>query len=145
MVPVRPVSSQVFQCAPPSEHFSHYPLTIDLGGLYFRPEIGGRILVGKSLQDDLESFTWDWRRELFLERLWPELAWRVPELERLRLESGWAGLYEMTPDCNAIIGPHPDLDRFYVLAGFSGHGMMQTASGRSRARRDHPLWREPHR
>ncbi len=124
-VPVVPRSRQVYQVIPPSAAFDRYPLTIDPTGFYFRPETGGRVLVGKSFDDDPRDFVWDWKRNLFLDAIWPDLAARVPVMENLRLESGWAGLYEVTPDDNAIIGPHPDLERFYVIAGFSGHGMMQ--------------------
>lgn len=124
-VPVVPQSRQIYQVVPPSSAFDRYPLTIDPSGFYFRPETGGRMLVGKSFADDPREFVWDWKRSLFADVIWPDLAARVPVLENARLESGWAGLYEVTPDDNAIIGPHPDLQQFYVIAGFSGHGMMQ--------------------
>lgn len=133
-VPVVPVSRQVYVCAVPEDRFGGYPLTVDPRGLYFRPETGGRLLVGKSFPDDPQEFIWEWQRGLFNEALWPDLAARVPMLEHIRLETGWAGLYEVTPDDNAIIGEHPDLKGFYIIAGFSGHGMMQgPAAGRALA------------
>jgi len=43
----------------------------------------------------------------------------------------WAGLYEMTPDHHAIIGPAPDVEGLFFVNGFSGHGVMHSpASGR---------------
>ena len=43
----------------------------------------------------------------------------------------WAGLYEMTPDHHAIIGPSSDVEGFYTIAGFSGHGFQHApAAGR---------------
>ena len=36
----------------------------------------------------------------------------------------WAGLYDTTPDAQPIIGEVPEIDRFYQLNGFSGHGFM---------------------
>ena len=43
----------------------------------------------------------------------------------------WAGLYEMTPDHHAIIGPASDVAGLYFVNGFSGHGVMHSpASGR---------------
>jgi len=37
----------------------------------------------------------------------------------------------MTPDHNAIIGPSEDIDGFYCIAGFSGHGFQHSpAAGR---------------
>ncbi len=41
------------------------------------------------------------------------------------LASGWAGLYEVTPDHNALIGEAPGLGRFLYATGFSGHGFLQ--------------------
>jgi sarcosine oxidase subunit beta len=44
-------------------------------------------------------------------------------LENAGRLSGWAGLYEVTPDAHPIFGPTP-LDGFWVVGGFSGHGFM---------------------
>ena len=45
--------------------------------------------------------------------------------------TGWAGLYEMTPDHNPVLGTHPSLDGFIFANGFSGHGlMMSPATGK---------------
>ena len=48
---------------------------------------------------------------------------RLPLLERAGRLSGWAGLYEVTPDAHPIFGP-TSVDGFWVVAGFSGHGFM---------------------
>jgi glycine/D-amino acid oxidase-like deaminating enzyme len=84
------------------------------------------ILVGKSMPEDKigVDFTWDDKR--FSELLWPELAEFVPAFDRLKLVRGWAGLYAVnTLDGNAILGPWPELDGFYLANGFSGHGLQQ--------------------
>src|SRR5258708_6468718 len=39
--------------------------------------------------------------------------------------AAWAGLYETTPDHQAILGPVPEVEGFWCAAGFSGHGFMQ--------------------
>jgi sarcosine oxidase subunit beta len=39
--------------------------------------------------------------------------------------SAMVGLYEMTPDCNALIGEAQPGFRFLYAAGFSGHGFLQ--------------------
>jgi glycine/D-amino acid oxidase-like deaminating enzyme len=50
----------------------------------------------------------------------------APSLAGVELTDGWAGLYEITPDCNALIGEAPtDGFRFLYAAGFSGHGFLQ--------------------
>ena len=43
-----------------------------------------------------------------------------------------AGLYEVSPDHNAILGPVPEIPRFVLANGFSGHGMQHApAVGRA--------------
>ena len=49
----------------------------------------------------------------------------APSLAGRPLEGGWAGLYENTPDHNAIIGASRHLDGFFYATGFSGHGFLQ--------------------
>ena len=44
---------------------------------------------------------------------------RAPALSDVGIASGWAGLYENTPDHNALIGRSGD---FLYATGFSGHG-----------------------
>ena len=49
----------------------------------------------------------------------------APALAGAGVKTAWAGLYETTPDHQAILGPVPELDGFWCAAGFSGHGFMQ--------------------
>ena len=51
---------------------------------------------------------------------------RLPEFSGLNLVYGWGGLYEMTPDHNGIIDQISD--RVYIASGFSGHGLMMSAT-----------------
>jgi sarcosine oxidase subunit beta len=56
----------------------------------------------------------------------------MPAFAGLAIVEGWAGLYEMTPDHNPIIGEHPDAPGFFLANGFSGHGlMMAPATGKA--------------
>jgi len=50
---------------------------------------------------------------------------RFPRMQDASISSGWAGLREMTPDDNAVVGPLGQPEGFWVAAGFSGHGFMQ--------------------
>ena len=36
----------------------------------------------------------------------------------------WAGLYDISPDSNPIVGPVDTIDGFFLLSGFMGHGFM---------------------
>ena len=125
-LPVRPYRRQVFVVQPRQPLQDFIPLTIDPSGLHFRPETGGRLLVAHSLPSDGESLPLEFDRDAFTEHLWAPLAYRVPALEELRLEHGWAGYYDdNAADHNAIVGAHPDVLGLYVITGFSGHGLMQ--------------------
>jgi glycine/D-amino acid oxidase-like deaminating enzyme len=45
-------------------------------------------------------------------------------LAETELLAEWAGLYEVTPDDQPILGRLPHADGLFVCAGFSGHGLM---------------------
>jgi sarcosine oxidase subunit beta len=49
---------------------------------------------------------------------------RAPSLSEVGVASGWAGLYENTPDHNALIGEAEGVERFLYATGFSGHGFL---------------------
>ncbi|HMF91223.1 MAG TPA: FAD-binding oxidoreductase, partial [Candidatus Angelobacter sp.] len=62
----------------------------------------------------------------FVEKILTLAANRVPVFENLAVnpKRAWAGLYEMTPDHHAILGPVPSVQGFFLANGFSGHGVM---------------------
>jgi sarcosine oxidase subunit beta len=99
------------------------PLVIDLvTGLYLHSE-GEGILSGLGESPEVPeppaSVACDWDElPLLVERL----VHRVPQLESASVTHGWAGLIEVTPDDNPIVG-WTHLDNVYTVAGFSGHGM----------------------
>ena len=106
-----------------------FPLLIDTGGAWVRPE-GDGYITGYS-PDDLDEtdhatdFEVEW--PIFEEIIWPALAARVPAFERLRPGRAWAGHYDMClTDHNAMVGPVPGLAGAYLTAGFSGHGLQQS-------------------
>ena len=61
----------------------------------------------------------------FLEKMFVQAERRAPALAGAGVKTAWAGLYETTPDHQAILGPVPELEGFWCAAGFSGHGFMQ--------------------
>ncbi len=103
------------------------PLVVDPSGAYFRPE-GQYYICGISPDEkndpDCDDFDMDY--SVFEETLWPILAERVPAFDAIKRISSWAGHYEFNvKDQNAIIGPHPVVDNFVFINGFSGHGLQQ--------------------
>lgn len=117
---------------PRLEH--HVEVPVDLAGLPFvkdpanlavRPE-GEGLSVGVVDHHVPASLELTVDHDHFPTTVWPALAHRFPALDRLRLRSTWAGLYQRnTLDRNAIVGNWPGtLDNLYVACGFSGHGMM---------------------
>ena len=50
---------------------------------------------------------------------------RAPRVAATGIRGGWAGLYDMSPDHNAIIGEATSVSRFLYATGFSGHGFLQ--------------------
>jgi len=64
----------------------------------------------------------------FVEKILTRAASRVPVLAEAGVNPrrAWAGLYEMTPDHHAIIGPAPNVEGLYFVNGFSGHGVMHS-------------------
>jgi sarcosine oxidase subunit beta len=49
---------------------------------------------------------------------------RLPLLGDAEIAAEWAGLYEVTPDDQPILGALPQIDGLFACAGFSGHGLM---------------------
>jgi sarcosine oxidase, subunit beta len=102
------------------------PFTIDFASTFYFHAEGAGLLMGMSDPDLISAA---------VER-------RVPSLGSVGVASGWAGLYENTPDHNALIGEADGVGRFLYATGFSGHGfLMGPAVGE--VVRDLYLGREP--
>ncbi|MCP5037298.1 MAG: FAD-binding oxidoreductase, partial [Rhodobacteraceae bacterium] len=112
------------------------PLSVDPSGVHIRSD-GAYYMIGAAPDpdpavepDDLaEDFT------IWENHVWPIVANRIPQFDRLRVVNSWAGQYAYnTIDQNAVIGPHPDVANFLFINGFSGHGLQQApAMGRGLA------------
>jgi len=125
-IPVIPVRRVVYVFKPPRLFEYDLPLVIDTSGLYFRHEAGRHILTGKSRKEEPPGFNFTYDRNYFNEAIWPDIAFRVPLFDKLKLIRGWAGLYEVNEwDNNAILGEHPEVRGFFMAVGFSGHGFQQ--------------------
>jgi sarcosine oxidase subunit beta len=61
----------------------------------------------------------------YLERLVELAAHRAPALVDAEVTGGWAGLYEVSPDHDGIVGQSSFVDGLLYATGFSGHGFLQ--------------------
>ena len=117
----------------PFDGVSHkVPMVVDMStGFHFRPESLGFLLAWNDPQETT-GFNTNFEPS-FIEKVLTLAADRVPCFENLAVnpKRAWAGLYEMSPDHHAIIGPVEEVPGFFCANGFSGHGVMHSpATGR---------------
>src|SRR5215831_2113294 len=131
-LPVEPLRRQLVPTEPFDGLPKRFPMVIDMStGFHFRRE-GKGILLAWNDPEETPGFKTDFD-PTFVEKILTCAASRVPVLAEAEVNPrrAWAGLYEMTPDHHAIIGPAPNVEGLYFVNGFSGHGVMHSpASGR---------------
>lgn len=127
----------------PLRRFEHYftghrqieplPYVKDMNRLAFRSE-GQGFSGGLVNSHEPRGFNFDVDHSYFEDVVWPSLAHRFPAaFEGAKCHRTWSGLYEQCElDGNPIIGNWVgNHENFFVVAGFSGHGMMHApAAGR---------------
>ncbi|AGB37430.1 NAD(P)/FAD-dependent oxidoreductase [Natronococcus occultus] len=134
-LPIAPKRRQMVVVDPETSVPETDPLTVDLEtGTYFRPERDGEALVGGHLGDaDPDRDPDGYDRGI-------DFGWAADVLETAsewatyfgpdsRIKRGWAGLYAVTPDDNAVL--EETVPGLITAAGFSGHGFQHApATGR---------------
>jgi sarcosine oxidase subunit beta len=128
-IPVDPYRRHIFIAADVPTPPNHM-MVIDFETTFYYHREGAGILFGMGDRDETPTFDmtvqWD-----FLPQVIDVAVARLPLLQHASIAHAWAGLYEMTPDHNPIIGPVPGVDGFFTIAGFSGHGFQHSpAAGR---------------
>jgi sarcosine oxidase subunit beta len=129
-LPVEPLRRQLVPTEPFDQLPKRFPMVIDMStGFHFRRE-GKGILLAWNDPKETSGFKTDFDTT-FVEKILTHAASRVPVLAEAEVNPrrAWAGLYEMTPDHHAIIGPAPDVKGLYFVNGFSGHGVMHSPAG----------------
>ncbi|MEZ5360432.1 MAG: FAD-binding oxidoreductase [Candidatus Zixiibacteriota bacterium] len=99
------------------------PMVVDVSsGLYCHKESKG-LLMGWADKDVPPGFD-ESQDPDYNDNILMKALDRIPQMETATVANSWAGLYETTPDHHAIIGFHTEVDGFFTIAGFSGHGFM---------------------
>ena len=105
-------------------------MVIDFETTFYFHREGAGLLFGMGDPHEQPTFDttvqWD-----FLPQVIDVAVKRLPALADASISHAWAGLYEITPDANPIIGPATDVDGLFLINGFSGHGFQHSpAAGR---------------
>ena len=135
-VPVDPIRRHIFiaahdgaaseRPAVPSSHI----MVIDFETTFYFHREGAGTLFGMGDKAETPTFDatvqWD-----FLPQVIDVAVTRLPALATASISHAWAGLYEMSPDGNPIIGPVKAVHGLFLINGFSGHGFQHSpAAGR---------------
>jgi sarcosine oxidase subunit beta len=131
-LPVAPLRRQLVPTEPFDKLPQRFPMIVDMStGFHFRRE-GKGILLAWNDPEETPGYKTEFD-PTFVEKILTRAVDRVPCLvdAEVNPRRAWAGLYEMTPDHHAVIGPAPNVAGLYFVNGFSGHGVMHSpASGR---------------
>lgn len=122
-LPIEPVRRQIGFTPQQKRAYPTIPFTLDLSTtMYFHNHRNG-LLLGISNPEEpgfQRDFSYNWTVDF--DRAARAIA---PSLVGQPLDAGWAGLYENTPDHNAMIGRDERLPSVLYATGFSGHGLLQ--------------------
>jgi sarcosine oxidase, subunit beta len=140
-LPVTPYRRQVLLTEPVPGLPAHLPMTIDFASSFYFHREGPGLLMGMSLDDEPPGFNLG-HDDAWIPRLAEVIARRAPSLADVGVAGGWAGLYEVTPDHNALIGEALRPARMLYATGFSGHGFLQGPAA-GEVMRDLFLGRQP--
>ena len=124
MLPIVPVRRQIGFTGPLMQPMPTVPFTLDLASTLYFHNAGDGLLLGISDPGQSPGFEREFSNE-WLAAFDKAAAVIAPSLVGVKLEAGWAGLYENTPDHNALIGGAPTPRNFLYATGFSGHGFLQ--------------------
>lgn len=91
--------------------------------LYCQQSPHGSFIMGIGHPDEPEGINHasSWQ---FLTEMAARVTLLMPRLAGLNVIRQWAGVYDMSPDRQPILGEGAGVKGFYTAAGFSGHGFM---------------------
>lgn len=129
-IPVAAVKQQLFRCELDADQEYRLPVILDPGGVHWRyehPSIAdGRpqLIVACTKWDERPGIDFSTDEGRWWNELRPQLVRRMPHYANATLRNSWAGLYELTPDHNPVLGESAALKGLLFANGFSGHGLM---------------------
>ncbi len=122
-VKVEPYKRQIVNTAELDFIKAGIPMVVDVkSGLYCHKE-GSGLLLGWADKDREPSFDISVEPD-YTDAILERALDLIPLLETAEIANQWAGLYESTPDHQAIIGWEPKVEGMFHCCGFSGHGIM---------------------
>jgi len=129
-LPIAPLRRQIAATVPCSLVPPTTPMTIFAGdGFHFRARDGRVLLLWPTPGVSGKPF------DISVDGEWIDMVTamahrRVPVLRNVAIDVACcrAGLYEMSPDRHALLGPAPGCDNLFLINGSSGHGVMHAPS-----------------
>ena len=102
-LPVTPLRRQILFTDAIDGLSPDLPMTIDFSSSFYFHREGPGLLMGMSDANERPGFSVE-TTEDWIPGLMEVVRRRAPRIADVGIRGGWAGLYEMTPDHNAIIG-----------------------------------------
>lgn len=127
-LPIEPLRRCIVPTEPCDLLPASMPMTIFAGDGFHLRVRDGRILLAYPAPGS-ETDAYDCGVESgWIDAVSAKAVARVPALRDARLDraGAWGGLYEISPDKHAILGPAPECGNFYFANGSSGHGVMHS-------------------
>jgi sarcosine oxidase subunit beta len=123
-LPVTPEPRQLVVTTPFRGRPDRRTLVIDTSNMFFFHREGDGLLLSATPREPKTTFETALDDRFVAEELLPYAVTVLPALDGAALAHTWTGLYEMSPDHDAILGPVDGLDGIQLAAGFSGHGFQ---------------------
>jgi sarcosine oxidase subunit beta len=121
-IPIYPERHQILITEPVAAVMKPMVMSISRH-FYIQQTPHGSVIMGIGDPDELPGFNIgsSWQ---YLETNAYIITKTLPIFRDLRVVRQWAGLYDMSPDCNPIINMADNAEGLITIAGFSGHGFM---------------------
>lgn len=122
-LPVEPLRRQILVTEAIPGLPPDMPMTIDFGTTFYFHNEGPGLLMGMSDPHETPGFRLD-VSDGWMPGLVDALSRRAPRTAEVGVAHQWAGLYEVTPDANGLVGVSDEVKGLSYCTGFSGHGFL---------------------